>query len=268
MDIPNLYGCSMSNVAYGIAFLLISISGFYVAYTIRRSRIFRFKLLAVYLLPFFMSFSFFSKGCSPADDCRVLVVLVFIVLGSILYFREIQQVMTREGFHKAVLGACMKTVQDAIITTDTEGRITYTNDAMKKMFGVERGYKVFGKTIRQVIEEQVRKGHTLELYRICEQQVCGERKAPCAFYQYGEIDGEFAVFSVLHDGIYSKEGKRIGMVSIIHKIDPEITEDSNIFKILPCSSVVEAREVLRDKSRGCVGDCQIGISFYDGEMRG
>ncbi len=283
----SMYDCNIDKSFYGIAFLLIAISGFYIAYTIRRKSVFRIKMLIVYILPCIVALSYFSKDhgpmtgliffplngdpplekeCNESDDCRQLVILTFIILNSILYYREIKLVMTREGYHKNVLGACMKTVQDAIVTTDQNGKITYTNDAMKKMFKIRNGSDVFGLTIREVLQMQTDKGHTLELYKICEEEYCKVNKVPYTFYQYGEIDGKFSIYTVVHDGIYSSTGMRIGTISVIHKIDDTITKDSQIFKIITCKSVKEAKKALKHH-KDCIGDCPIGITWFDGKLQ-
>ncbi len=256
----NFYQCSLSGFFYGCAFLLISLSGFYTAYTVRRARIFRFKLCAVYLLPLFMAFSFFARGYSPADDCRAMVVLAFIFLCSILYFREIKEYMSREGYHQAVIGTYLKAVTDPVMTTDPDRKITYVNDAMRQLLQIDKDEYIFGKTFNEIIQFQREKGHRITLHRLCSKTGCEDNRFPCKFYEYGEIDGEYCVFNIVYSAIYNGEGKRVGTITIIRRLDLDIIEDEKIYKALSCNSLEEANRMLWPEGVPMLDDnCNIGL---------
>lgn len=224
--------------------ILIGLFGLYVAYSFRRSCMFRFKLAMVYCMPIIAGLMTIFDF-SDTHFVKHLLVLAFMIFITVLYWREVKALTTTEGYHKKALADYLDDVPDLIWVKDADCRYSYCNKAMLKVFQVKRE-EILGKTDIELGICKRRKNQRFDFDLICDKsdrivKVSQEEKK---FLESGYIDNNFYSFQVYKAPIliqaHDAKKKHIGYIGIARDLTYDVLDHKEIQKLIDEGSIEEA----------------------------
>jgi hypothetical protein len=182
----------------GFISLCISIFGWFVAYKIRRPLIFRIKLSMVFFIPFLLSCSYLLKIPDFSLYNKLLLIHGFILLLSILYWREVKKLTCSIGYHKNILVNFLDMVPDMVWMKDTDNKFTYTNNAVCEKILKCTKEEAFGKTGYEIAKKNKEKYQNFSYGEVCCALSNSDigRESSCKFIEFGKINNEFIAVQV------------------------------------------------------------------------
>ncbi len=201
----------------GIVSLLVSLFGLFIAYKLQRPRIYNVKLVAVYSIPLILSLAYFDV-IHFSHTYRLLLIGAFIVLLSMLYYREVSALTTKIGYHKSLLNAAFNDIPDLVQMKDLDNKFTYTNRAMNDKLLLCNSDEAFGRTIIDLAETTRNKGITYDFGENAEDSdnMTLTKGKPCIFLESGLVKGELLTLQVYKSPL--KHVQLNGSVSIVGTI--------------------------------------------------
>lgn len=234
----------------GIIALLITGFGWYMAYVVRRPPIFRVKLAMVFVIPLMLSATYLLDFLSFSHVYRMLLVYTFIMLLTILYWREIRKMTTSIGYHKSVLVNFLDMVPDMVWMKDIDNRFTYTNKALCDGLLKCSAKEAFGKTGIEIAELQRKKGHEYTFGEVC----CDSdnetllHNSPCRFLEFGKVNGKFLALQVFKAPLWVKlpdgSKKVVGTIGMGRDLTYDYEDHELILKLCREGKYDEAMEAL------------------------
>lgn len=201
------------HIIAGCIMFAIATFGFIISLRIKRSKLFKFKVVIVYCIPLIMSVAYMVPTAYISHEYRVLLVCTFIGLMQILYWREVKELTSSISYNKQSLPDFLNLSPDMIWMKDLNNKFTYTNEALREGLLKCTEEEAFGKTGIELAEIQRKKGHHYTFGDICNDSddMTVLRNTPCRFLEFGDINGKFLALQVFKAPTYctTPEGKRV-----------------------------------------------------------
>jgi len=178
--------------------LFISIFGFYMASVLHRPTVFRVKLCLLYTIPLCTGFSILTSKVFHHPTNIILLVVLFILGQSILYWREIRSLTTTEGFYRRSLDSFIKSLPDMFWMKDLNNRFTYVNDSIcRDLLKCDSKFAI-GKTSIEIAEYHREQGRDYTFGEICvdSDDIITKFRIPQRFLEYGKVNGDFLALQV------------------------------------------------------------------------
>lgn len=230
--------------AIAIAEIVIGLFGIHLSYIFRRNLAFRIKLGFVYSLPLIagvLSLMF------PMSDVHILTqthLVAFMVMLSILYWREVKNFTTSEGFHKRSLSNYLDNVPDLIWVKDVDNKFSYANKAMLRIYNVDKE-EMIGKTPLEIQNKFLQKLQRFDFGQLCfkSDQFIKQTNRARVFLESGYINDRYYAFQVYKSPIYSNndgEQKLIGYVGIARDLTYDVLDHNEIDRLLKSGDLDKA----------------------------
>lgn len=235
----------------GLFQILVGIFGIHTAFIFRRNSIFRFKLGLVYFLPITSgTISLFSLH--KTDYLSDVLILSFMVLSTILYYREVRSYTTSEGYNRHALVDYLDDVPCLIWIKDLDFKYTYANMSMLNAFGIPKE-KMMGKTLEEIADMKRRQGIRFEFADICKEsdEEMKLLKAPRSVFESGYIGKDHKSFQVYKAPIFVESGterRHIGYIGIARDLTVDILDHKEIEKMINQCNVAGAIKTFVDHS--------------------
>lgn len=213
--------------------LAVSIFGLIVSARIRRSKVYRVKLC----MPFIFLFAASIGGlCVPFMKFVVLrdtLISAFIILITIMFWREIKSYMTTDGYHKKSLGGYIDDVPDLICVQDLDHQIMYANKSCMKAFNLKE-HELLGKTEEEIQRLLAKKG--IQYNSIQHMTGAVSLENPRIYLESKFIDGKYIALQVYEGLLYNNESimtrKHVGYIYVGRDLTYDVQDHDLIAKHL------------------------------------
>lgn len=212
----------MGGVAYHISDIIrigILLFGCYIGWNVRRPLVFRLKLLTVFIVPMIITFLAWNSQYQDAVKDIASTIMAFLLM--VLYWREIKDVMTSEGFYKNALSRIIERVPDMVWMKDLDGKITYSNEAASAKLFYLPHHTVIGKTCKEIEKIHQDKGINFHFDEKCGNmdQTVFDTSETKMHIECGYFNGRLMVIQVYNTPIYSKnKNKTVGLIGVAREI--------------------------------------------------
>lgn len=236
----------VSVMSAGVAFF-----GWYIAYRVKRPALFRLKLAIVFFIPFLISFTYFCGCLDFSADYKTMILLGFMILLNILYWRELKTVTTTAGYHKRVLYQCMDMIPDLVWMKDVDGRFTYTNKAVRERLLLCSEEEAIHRTSCEIAKMQQDKGIPYTFGGICQESDAKTltESSPCRFMESGMVGDEFLALQVFKAPIRNMEGKVVGTIGVGRDLTYDCLDHDEIAQRIEEGNIEEAIAVFNRHRR-------------------
>ena len=189
----------------GLLEIACSTLGLYIAFSIKRSPLFRTKLCSVYFIVLLLGIFRLVEPYRFLDYKSTLSVLIIFLL-TILYWREVKCLTTNMGFYKQSVVDLLDEIPDLLWVKDLEGKFIYTNRACREKMLLNSEDFVFGKTCKEISDALTESGRPSNFGDVCtiSNELVIEAKRPKRFMETYSIDGHNLVFQVYITPILDK----------------------------------------------------------------
>jgi PAS domain-containing protein len=228
--------------AIGLFNLVVGLCGIYLATKLRRPGIFRIKLGIVFSL---LVISGVGSMILSKDDFGLLhhsFISSFLILITILYWREVQHYMTTEGYHRKSLGNYIEDVPDLIWVKDLDFRYTYVNKSVLSTLELKL-QDIIGKTDQEIRQQMMNNGIR---YEIGADHTDHEHKLdqPIIYLDTGYIRDRFIALQVFKGPLYNSDSiltrKHVGYFSIGRDLTFDVEDHNNIATLLSEGDLTKA----------------------------
>jgi PAS domain-containing protein len=247
----------------GILQILIGIFGIHTAFIFRRNKTFRFKLGVVYLLPIFSGISLFAFD-HRADYLNDILILAFMILSSILYYREVRSYTTSEGYQRHALVDYLDDVPCLIWIKDLELKYTYANRSMINMFGLPKEV-MMGKTLDEITDIKRKGGSRFDFGELCKEsdnELC-KLKIPRSVFESGYIGKEYKSLQIYKAPIWVESGmerRHIGYIGIARDLTVDIMDHKEIEALINQCNVAGAIKSFHEHAeRYTISNIDLGV---------
>lgn len=198
-------GINNTHIMAGLFMLVLTAFGVCLSLKLKRPKLFKFKLMFVYILPFIISVTYLIPNHTLiSHSYRILLICTFIALFQVLYFREVKSEITDIGKYKTYFPDFLDIVPDMVWMKDLDNRFTYTNEAIRTGLLKCSEEEAFGKTGMELADIQKEKGHEYTFGDICldtDEETLEKGKA-CRFLELGTVNGKFIALQVFKSPVF------------------------------------------------------------------
>jgi PAS domain-containing protein len=230
----------------GILEIMIGSFGLFIAYTFRRNNSFRVKLGTVYLFPILAGIHSIINTASSHQGADIFV-LAFMILSTILYYREVKDLTTTVGFNRHTLADYLDDVPDMIYIKDVDCKYTYANKSFMNTFGVSEDF-LLGKGDYDIKAFKENKGERYDFADICSEsdEWVKVNKTPRLALESGFINEKYYSFQVYKAPIYTEccnERKHVGYIGLARDLTYNILDHKEIEDLINNKDLVGALSV-------------------------
>lgn len=233
-----------------VASFFISIFGYYMATKIKRPAMFKVKLVIIFLLPFLLGVNYMIPFGIFSYDYHILLNMTFIVMLSVLYWREIRKLTTLIGYNKTLLVNFLDIVPDMVWMKDTSGRFTYVNRSLAEGLLKCTREEAFGKTGKEIAEMHKKKGEEYTFGDVCCRSDNNTllNTSVCRFLECGSVCGEFKALEVFKAPLHIKQQdgseKIVGTIGMGRDMTQEYEDHMLLADLCSAGKVDEAMEAI------------------------
>ena len=235
----------------GIFMMLVTVFGIVLSIRLKRTKLFRFKLMFIYVIPAIVGFTLFMPHGVISHTYQYLLICAFIALSQILYYREVCDEVTNIGYYKTFLPDFLNIVPDMVWMKDLDHKFIYTNDALRDGLLKCTEQEAFGKTGIELAKVQQAKGHEYTFGDICgdtDIEVM-KRSSASRFLEFGTVNGKFLALQVFKAPVYKTlhDGKRecIGTIGMGRDLTYDFVDHEKIAYSLKHGTLEETKEIFK-----------------------
>ncbi len=239
------------NQLIGVFQILIGIAGLYIAYSFRRSRVFRIKLALVYSLPFVLgveaAMPYWFNFMPRHPEHREILFMMFVILATILYWREVKSLMTSRGYHKRALVDFLDMMPDLVWMKDKDQKFTYMNEAVKRGWFCCTDKDMLNKTEQEIYANVIRHASFSNREVIDESnRIVFEDHNACKFMATGEVNGNPIALQVFKAPLFKtlpdESKKFVGMIAMARDLTYDLIDHSIISELCESDDIDHAIE--------------------------
>lgn len=217
---------------FGFMSLCIALCGFCIAYKFRRATVFRVKLAFAFCLPLIVGIVGIVDTNQKYHIVQHVMTISFMMLMTILYWREVKYFVSSEGYHRRSLADYLDNVPDLIWIKDIDFRFTYINKAVEKKFNI-RSKDILGKTDAEIARMLGESGIMYEFGNICTKSdiIVSHEKMPKMFLEMGAVGDTFIALQVYKGPIYRSDKfpkEHIGYISVGRDLTYDVEDHDKI----------------------------------------
>lgn len=219
--------------------LLTALFGLYMSYSIRRSIVFKIKLITANFFLLCGGLGGIFLNYQSFHMTQHILNTAFIVLITILYWREVRELVTTIGNNKNSLCHYFNDIPDLIWIKDSQNKYVYVNKAAASLFNVDAKY-MLQKTDSEINSTLNRDpAHTFNL--TCTNKNVLSNKSE-VFVESGYFNDEFIAIQVVKSPVYSRDRdtlvkKYAGCICIGREITNDILDHKAIEELLKSKDV-------------------------------
>ena len=138
--------------------LLLGAFGIYMALRSKRTSKFKFKIAAVFLLPIICSLGSIHPSLQPTEFHIRAYMSTFVILLTLLYWREIGHLSDRIREHKEAFAGLLNAVPDMVWMKDPNGTYTFGKNEVTDSLILCDPKEILGKTDGIISREHRKRG--------------------------------------------------------------------------------------------------------------